>query len=341
MRVMHAVSLDVARQQHRGGLQQSAWPWVATSPSFAEVFHATCEKEIPGLDCVTAAAQLQAMSSALVQRGPVSGSGLPRYHRAACGAMQLLSKGGAAPAEPKTQRAQVRQALEVALAEEGPEHSLHEPEALRAHGSSVPMPSSQQVNALLGDVEWWVWYFGNNGAVRNTVSVTMTAPLEAEKAAACRNDKAYLREVGVDVGAVLSAGGSLGVGYGPKSTSGWADHAYIFTGGYYTLCAGVGVDAKIQPAGISSSTMNDYGSIEGLSMVYSAEACVAVCGGGSWIYCVPWDLSEHKYCGWGIMTGAGGGVTVGWDTCVTRPVPSNVYKPTEGWISCPSDSWWR
>merc|ERR1719235_1104138 len=129
MRVMHAVSLDVARQQHRGGLQQSAWPWVATSPSFAEVFHAACEKEIPGLDCVTAAAQLQAMSSALVQRGPVSGSGLPRYHRAACGAMQLLSKGGAAPAEPKTQRAQVRQALEVALAEEGPEHSLHEPEA--------------------------------------------------------------------------------------------------------------------------------------------------------------------------------------------------------------------
>merc|ERR1719482_530786 len=109
---------------------------------------------------------------------------LPRYHRAACGAMQLLSKGGAAPAEPQTQRAQVRQALEAALAEEGPEDSLEVPEALRAeergskHGSSIPMPTSKQLNDLKETADYWVSYFATK---TKAVSAALSNPSATAK----------------------------------------------------------------------------------------------------------------------------------------------------------------
>lgn len=281
------------------------------------------------------------MSSALIQRGPISGAVLPRYHRAACGALQLLSKGGAAPAEPRTQRARVRQALEAALlAEEGSEHGSQVPEALLAeqrgseHDSNVPTPKWAQVKELKDTVEWWAWWWGSQQ--NPGVKAALTPPWSYEKNSACKNNQAYLREVTASVGAKLSAGGSLGVGYGGAKNGDWA---YMKSGGYYTLCAGLGVEASIQPAGLSSATLYAYDNIEGISMVYSGEVCLGLCLGYSNIYCLPWDLSAHPYCGWGYLAGSGAGVSVGWETCATRPVPANLYKPTEEWVHCPQS--WR
>lgn len=346
MRLMHSVSLDIAsKQQRAGGLQQSAWPWVATSPSFAESFHAKCKREIPGLDCTAAATKLQAMSGGLLQRGPVNGALLPAYYREACGAMQLLSKGGAAPAEPRTHRAKARHVLEAALQEQGVVHDAQKvalfAEERGGAERAVPTPSQSDVTKIVNDVEYWLWAwaaYSNPG-----VKAALTAPFEWEKKAACEAGNGKLREVGAGIGAIKTAGGSLGMGYGYDEGAGKVGTWKIIkSSGYYTLCAGLGLDGGID-AGISSSTMLQYGNIAGISMVYSAEVCYGLCAGYSNIYCLPWNLRGHEYCGWGVMTGGGVSIGIGWETCVTKATPASVYHPTSEWINCPASGggWWR
>lgn len=354
MRVMHAVSLDVARKQRGGSLLQSAWPWVSVDPNFAKSFRGTCEKEMLGLDCVTVASQLQAMSSALVQQEHISRTDLPDYHRAACGAMQLTSTGVAASIEMKTHRAIVRRELEAALLAQAAstgksqvsEVSLSEQKVSEGWSWNDPLkpPTDEQFNTLKKKVDsGWDWLYSQE-EVRNTIKYLAGegSPRAHMKEEASCEKEAYLHEMGSSLGAIASVGGSLGVGYGYDGVDN-GNYREIQSGAYYTFCIGFSKGAGIEGVGIASSTMKSYGSIAGLSMVYSGSVCIGVCAGYSKIYCLPNPpATGHDYCGHGYLTGVGAKLGIGWETCYTKQMPDDVYKPTKEFISCGRRrrSWW-
>lgn len=332
MRVMNAVSLDFAKKQHSGSLQKISWPVLATEPSFPKSFHATCTRELPGLDCTTTATKLQALSRNLVQQAKVSSAIVRGYHRAACGAMQLLSK-GTGLIEAKTRRAEVRRAFEEALAED----VLEEDKSEEHEEQSPPRLSRYDANELEDQVSGVIIRHLQRsvGAVR----ASLTPPLSAEKMRACRNNRGYIREVGGGIGAVASADGSIGMGYGVDAGGKTGSRALVQWSGYYTVCASMGLDAGAD-AGISEAEMTNYGNIAGFSMVLSTEACIGICLGGSAIWCLDNNLNNPTRCGTAYMAGAGAGINVGWSACRTRQLPPDMRRAGSERINCPS-SWWR